>query len=146
MIKRNLLMLVICIGITSVLITCKKKEEEPAPAPATITNQNYVGTWTVTDGSCSSTTFQITITASGTDGVVLSNFRKCQQAAGWNLTGTVSGNSLTIPQQNVVSSAQGGPYRFTGSGTLNGNSLSIPYVMADGAGNFPQNCTATCTK
>ncbi|TAL62004.1 MAG: hypothetical protein EPN85_03520 [Bacteroidetes bacterium] len=122
---------------------CKKKEKDTA---ANFTNADYAGTWNVTDGCCSGS-FQITIAASGSDGVTITNFRKCAAAAGWNLTGTVSGATLTIPAQNVVSSTQGGPYKFSGTGTLNStSSLSIPYTMADAAGNYPQSCTATCTK
>ena len=126
---------------TTVFLGCKKKEETKE-----FTNADYAGTWTVTDGCCSGS-FQITITASGASGVSITNFRKCSAAAGWNITGTVSGTTLSIPAQNVVSSSQGGPYKFSGTGTLNSaTSLSIPYTMADASGNFPQNCTATCTK
>ncbi len=125
----------------TVFFGCKKKDD-----PKNFTNADYAGTWTVTDGCCSGS-FQITITATGSDGVTITNFRKCAAAAGWNITGTVSGATLTIPAQNVVSSTQGGPYKFSGTGTISSpTAMSIPYVMADASGNFPQNCTATCTK
>ena len=123
---------------------CKKKDDKNNSS--SYSNADYAGTWTVTDGCCSGS-FQITITATGSNGVSITNYRKCTAASGWNLTGTVSGNKLTIPTQNVVSGTQGGPYQFSGTGTLNStSSLTIPYVMADGSGGFPQNCTATCTK
>lgn len=120
---------------------CKKKDD-----PKKFTNADYAGTWTVTDGCCSGS-FQIVVTATGSDGVSISNFRKCASASGWTITGTVSGATLTIPAQNVVSSTQGGPYKFSGTGTISSTTaMSIPYTMADASGNFPQNCTATCTK
>lgn len=126
----------------SVFYGCKKKDD-----PKNFTNADYAGTWTVTDGCCSGSSFQIVITATGSDGVSISNFRKCAAASGWNISGTVSGATLTIPAQNVVSTTQGGPYKFSGTGTISSTtSLSIPYTMADASGNFPQNCTATCTK
>ena len=143
MIKRITLSLLLTAGISMLMITCKKKDDSGS---GSVTNASYAGTWTITDDHCTGGSFIVTITATGTNGVTLANFRKGQQAAGWNLTGTVSGNSLTIAKQSVTSSAQGGPYQFTGSGTLNGNAITIPYVMADAVGNYPQNCNATGTK
>jgi hypothetical protein len=130
------------LSVSVIIYGCKKKDD-----PKNFTNADYAGTWTVTDGCCSGGSFQVTIAASGSDGVTISNFRKCAAASGWTITGTVSGATLSIPAQNVVSATQGGPYKFSGTGTMNSaSSLSIPYVMADASGNFPQNCTATCTK
>ena len=121
---------------------CKKKKDDPK----NFTNADFAGTWNVTDGCCSGT-YQITVAASGSDGVTIQNLRKCTSVAGWNITGTVSGNALTIAAQNVTSTAQGGPYKFTGSGTLNTtSSLSITYTIADVQGTNPTTCTATCTK
>lgn len=146
MLKTPLPIILLTICLTTLFFSaCKKKEETPDAGTgggggASVTAANYAGTWTVND-NCSPGSFQITITASGSTNVSITNFRK-----GFNLSGTVSGNTLTIPQQNSISGTLGGPYQFSGSGTLNGNSLSISYIMADGGGNYPQNCSDSCTK
>lgn len=131
------------LGISTVFYGCKKKDD-----PKNFTNADYAGTWMVTDNCCGSGgSFQIVITATGSDGVSISNFRKCSSGGGWTITGTVSGATLTIPSQNSTSSVMGGPYKFSGTGTMNSaTSLSIPYTMADAGGSNPQSCTATCTK
>ena len=151
MLKKFLYLLLLPVVVSVVFVTCKK---ENTTTPSTTsgggggggTAANFAGTYTVTDGCCSGGAFQITITATSATAVSITNFRKGSSSSGWNLTGTASGTTLTIPAQNVVSSGQGGPYKFSGTGTLSGNSLSVPYVMADASGNFPQNCTASCTK
>jgi uncharacterized protein YjhX (UPF0386 family) len=153
MLKKTLRLSMLALIMSAVFVTCKKEETPPPSSGGTggsgggsgITAANYAGTWSVTDGCCG-TAYQITITATSSTAVNITNLRKCASGSGWNITGTVSGNTLTVPAQNVVSSTQGGPYRFSGTGTLNGSSLSFPYVMADASGNFPQSCTATCTK
>jgi hypothetical protein len=153
MLKKISRVFMLALVLSTAFAACKK--EEPAPntggsggggGGGGVTASNYAGTWSVTDGCCSGGAFQITITATSSTAVSITNFRKGTSSTGWNITGTVSGNTLTIPAQNVVSSTQGGPYKFSGTGTLNGNNLSVPYVMADANGNYPQNCTAICTK
>lgn len=154
MLKTTFRVLALSLALTTIITGCKKDDEgtQPTTNPSTggggggggggstITAANYAGTWTTNDG-CSPGAFQITITASGSSNVSITNFRK-----GFNITGTVSGGTLTIPKQNVISQTQGGPFQFTGSGTLSGNSLSISYTMADGSGQYPQNCSANSTK
>lgn len=119
---------------------CKKKDKEK-------TNADYAGTWNVNETCTSAWSYQMTITASGSDGVTITNFHKGTDPSGFTVTGTVSDNNLTIPSQNATSTSQGGPYNFSGSGTLSedGKSLSISYTMKDMGGNA-LNCTATCTK
>jgi hypothetical protein len=127
---RNLGIFILLFAISSVMITCKKKE-----TAASVTGADYAGTWTVSS-NCGN--YSMTVTASG-DNVTLTNFH-----TGFTVTGTISGNSLTIPQQNRTSGSMGGPYTFQGTGTKNGNSLSITYTMKDTGSTL--NCSANCTK
>ncbi len=84
--------------------------------------------------------YQITITtsSSGVDRVIINNF------GGYNVSvsGSVSGSSLTIPNQQI--NVQGTAATFSGSGQLSGNILTISYTISSGSSS--ETCTKTCTK
>jgi len=126
----------LCIVSLTVIYSCKKKNKDK-------TNADYAGAWSVSEHCTGNASYNMTITATGTDGVTLTNFH-----GGFTVTGTVSNITLTIPTQTVTSATMGGPYKFSGSGTLSSDahSLSITYTMTDNSGSNPLNCTSTCTK
>jgi len=61
---------------------------------------------------------------------------------GITISGTVSGNSITMPNQTVI--ITGFSFTFSGSGQLSGNILTLSYSISDSG--FANSCTATCTK
>ena len=129
---------ILVFGIT-LAFNCKKKD---TTAATTYTNANYAGAWTVNEHCPAAASYVMTITATGSNGVTLTNFKN-----GFTVTGTVSNTALTIPLQSVTSTTLGGPYKFSGSGTLNSaSSLSISYSMTDNSGGNAINCTDTDTK
>jgi len=81
----------------------------------------------------------IAASASGDNAVVITNFG---DFFGVSITGTVSGNNLSIPQQNVT--VQSLAVGVSGSGTLNGNSLAITYTYT--VLGQAETCSMTCTK
>jgi hypothetical protein len=134
--------LLIFFSASVIIYGCKKKKEEEAIS----TNADYAGTWSVNE-TCSSTwAYSMTAAATGSNGITFTNFHKGTQASGFTITATVSDKTITIPSQSATSTAQGGPYTFSGSGTFTPpSSLSITYSMRDTGGNTIS-CTATCTK
>lgn len=153
MTKKIIWMLVLLVGISSVMLSCKKKGcTDPAAknycdkckkddGSCQYAIQDYVGTWSVT-GNCGA--YTMTITASGST-LTINNFHG-GSSSGWTVTATISGNSMTIPTQTT--SIPSGPYTFAGSGTISGtnyNTLKITYTMKDNGGTTI-NCSSTCTK
>lgn len=137
--KTKLFYCLTCLSIAaaSILYGCKKKDD-----PKDFTNADYAGTWSVSDQCNSTTTFNMTAAASGSNGVTFTNFH-----GGFTINGTVSGNTLTIASQNATSATLGGPYTFSGSGTLNSaSSLTITYSFSAVGTSGSVNCTSTCTK
>lgn len=109
---------------------------------STPANQQFLGTYSATENcspATSSGTWASVITASSTgdNGVVISNFDN----SGASVSGTVSGNNLTIPSTPVnITGATG---TVSGSGTISGNTLTINYVATITlTGGSPQ--TYTC--
>ena len=138
--------LLVFILISSIIFGCKKKKEEETPAANTSTNADYAGTWSVNETCTSAWSYQMTVAASGSNGLTITNFHKGTQATGFSITATVSDKTITIPTQQATSTSQGGPYTFAGSGTFTpSSSMSITYTMKDVAGNSIS-CTSTCTK
>ena len=84
--------------------------------------------------------YNVTISADPdrTNGVIIDNFYN----VGISVHATVSGNSITIPNQN----AQDG-YSVYGSGTVSGNSneINMDYVVNDGSAQ-DDHCTAVYSK
>ncbi len=82
--------------------------------------------------------YSATISQSSTSAVtiLLQNFGDFQATI--TVSGTVNGNTLTIPQQTVSG------YTVSGSGTYNNGVISIPYTVS-GVVNS-ESCTATWTK
>lgn len=78
--------------------------------------------------SYGSDSYPITITASGTNEIVINNF-----ANGFNkMKATVSGSSFSIIPKYGVSNSLGGIWDInSGSGILNGNTLIMNYNMDD---------------
>lgn len=113
---------------------CKKDKEDE--------RLQFLGTYSVVE-NCPSfgvNNFDMTVTSSATaeNAVVISNFGDF----GVSVTGTVSGNNLTIPLQTLT--AQGAALNVSGSGTINGLSLTISYTFS--LGSQGESCSMTCTK
>ncbi|MBI1266481.1 MAG: hypothetical protein GC193_03515 [Cryomorphaceae bacterium] len=108
---------------------------------ATETRSKFLGSYSVSE-SCSSGnyTFNLTITTSSTGvrNVIINNFYDF----GISVSATISGNSLTIPNQTV--SSGGAAYTISGSGQITGNILTLTYTIAAGAES--DSCTSICTK
>ena len=102
------------------------------------------GDWTVDETSeifkSTLDVYSVTISpdADNLNGVIIDNFYN----VGISVKATVSGNSLTIPNQN----AEDG-YTVYGSGTISGNrqEINMSYTVDDGSGQ-EDNCTALFTK
>lgn len=107
---------------------CKKE-------PKTLDREKFLGTYDVNENCASGNySYSINITESSvnTSDVIVNNVGDF----GYNYTGTVSGNNLTIngTQQGLT---------INGTGTINGNALTIIYSAS---GSFNDNCTATAIK
>jgi hypothetical protein len=120
---------------TSLALGCKKDKE--------LDREKFLATYAVVENCPSSGTdnYDITITASAAsdNGIIISGF---YGVPGLSITATVSGSSMTIPQQTVT--FQGVAVNVSGSGTINGNSLTITYSLTIGAQG--ETCAMTCTK
>ena len=82
--------------------------------------------------------YTMTITKSSVDpnGIILNNFFNI---SGWSLNATVSGNSITIPQQTYQL------YGANGSGRRDGNTITFSYLVTE-TGGTQANVQATATK
>lgn len=112
-----------------------QKENEPD-------RDKFLGAYSVVD-NCPTfgvSNFEIAISESAVSNtsVVISNFGGFAAS----VTGTVSGNTLTIPQQTVT--FQGAALGLNGTGSLSGLSLIISYSFS--IGGQGENCSMTCTK
>lgn len=102
----------------------------------------FLGTYSVVE-NCPTTgtgNYDITITesAASSSSVIISNFGDFTVG----ITATVSGNSITIPQQTIT--VQGFAIGINGSGSINGLIMTITYSYS--VGGQGENCTMTCTK
>ncbi|RMG73396.1 MAG: hypothetical protein D6722_03820 [Bacteroidetes bacterium] len=101
----------------------------------------FIATYQVNE-SCPSgnITFQITVTASASaeNAVIINNLGDFGQS----VTGTVNGNSISIPNQNI--SSGGFALSVNGSGSINGDLLIINYTYNFSGGG--ESCTMNCTK
>jgi hypothetical protein len=108
----------------------------------TFDRTKFVGTYTVNE-SCSSGNYNYSMTiaeaSSNQVTVTLTNLGNFQNTV---LSGTVSGDALTIASQTVT--IDGTAVGFSGQGTISGSTLTIIYVAS--VGGTPDNCTATCIK
>ena len=130
-----------------VLTGCKDEwqtEEDKIMLETTLaeeTRAKFLGTYNVSE-SCESGnyTFSLTVTTSSTGvrNVIINNFYDI----GIAVNGTVTGNSLNIPNQTVTSG--GTALTISGSGQITGNILTMTYTISAGAES--DTCTATCTK
>ena len=106
---------------------------------ATASREKFIGSYNVSE-SCTSGNFtyaiSITTSSTGAANVIITNFGGFTTPI--NVNGTVSGTSLTIPNQTV------GGGTFSGSGQIAGNILTITYNAT--AGSSTDACTMTCTK
>ncbi len=149
------------------LASCKKEEPDPC---ASVTCQNggscnngscscasgyegatcgteqrakFIGTYSTAE-SCTpggNFNYTLTVTTSGTgvSNVILNNF----YGVGAIATATVSGSSITIPNQ-IINITGLGAVTASGSGQISGNIMTISYSLVWGTDSDA--CTATCTK
>jgi hypothetical protein len=98
----------------------------------------FTGTYNFNE-SCTSGTYNYTTTigtsSSGVTKVLLNSFAAL---TGSTITGTVSGTTLNISQQNFALDGQN--WGIVGTGQINGNLLTITYTLT-----FPDNSTDACT-
>lgn len=101
----------------------------------------FLGSYTVSE-SCQSGnySFSLSITSSsaGVSNIIINNFYDI----GINVSATINGNSVTIPNQTINDG--GVALTISGSGQLSGNILTLTYNIS--AGTESDSCTATCTK
>lgn len=134
--KRKILFLLILVPI--VMATSCKKDEETDPRDNFVATYNVSESWSNPNGS-GTDSYQITITKSAADNskIIVSNF------ADFSITidATISGTSMTIPQQSVTlgSSVVGA----SGSGSLSGSVLNYSYTLTGSTGNLNATCIAT---
>jgi hypothetical protein len=106
-----------------------------------LAREKFLAQYSVTEACPSGNySFNMNIAASTTadDAVILNNLGDFGQA----VNGTVSGTSITIPNQNI--SDQGFTISINGSGSINGNLLIINYSYDfSGTG---ETCSMNCTK
>ena len=120
------LLLAVAISTTS----CEKDE--------TPSRDKFLGTYDVVEncGLSGLDNYTITISesANADNEVVITNL----YAFGGSLTGTVSGNNITIPSQIA------GNLTFSATGSISGDVLSLTFDVSDGMNS--DTCTAECTK
>ncbi len=150
---QSLILLLSLVAIASLTTGCKVE------GCTNINSDNYNPEATVDDGSCilarekfiaqynvaescpsGNFTFAMNIVASTTaeDAVILNNLGDFGSA----INGTVSGSSITIPNQNIT--IQGIAVSINGSGSINGNLLIINYSYNFAGGG--ETCSMNCTK
>lgn len=98
----------------------------------------FLGAYNVNENcDAGNDSYQMTITTSNT-GVrnIIMVF------PGLNVSATVNGPGITIPNQTI--NVQGNSVTISGTGQLAGNILTLSYTV--GSGNSSTSCTATCTK
>ncbi|MBA3829822.1 MAG: hypothetical protein H0X33_12855 [Taibaiella sp.] len=125
------------VGLFSAVLYTSCSKSTTAPDAA------YLGAYSTTETcnpSVTQPTFSNTITSSSTSNstIVISNFG----ASGNSVTGTVSGNSVTL-SPTTFNTSTGGSYTVNGNGTLNGNILTIYYNFSNGVS---YTCTDVMTK
>lgn len=128
-----------------------KKDKKKDEATVTITvdniNKKFVGTFNMNENCTSGPDgpYQITIAATGANGITISNFGDYGVA----VTGTVSGSNFTIPFQTV--SDANGDYDIDATGSLSGSTLSCNYNIdytdnIDPNLDFSDACSSTGSK
>ncbi|MBI3501477.1 MAG: hypothetical protein HY063_06760 [Bacteroidetes bacterium] len=150
--KVKLLALIALIATASITIifSCKKKTDDTqntTTTTPTASSSNWAGSWKTTDQCPTSSTYTLTITASGSSLTLKGLFHGCFLS----VSATASGNNFTIPSQTFNSSSQsicGYPYTVSGSGSISGsslNALSFSFTVKDSSGNTTS-CTSSSTK
>ena len=131
--------------ITSIFIACSKEDNNnPTTGPTAPSDPRnvFIGTWLCNEQSqvFGTTTYTVDISAhtSISNRIVVSNFYNLGFQAS-NCQMEVSGNSITIFQQNISG------YDVLGSGTLvNSSTINLSYSTNDGSG--IDNVTSVYTK
>lgn len=131
------LSLLLLVAVSAVALNgCKKDDNND--------REKFFGTYNVVE-ACSisgNVNYQITISssASADDAIIINNFGNFNNVA---VTGKVSGNNLTIPNQTLN---VGGISLIinSGSGSISGNLLTITYAYSIGTDS--ESCTMTCNK
>ena len=101
-----------------------------------IDRSQFVGTYSVAencDGQTDAYTMTVSTSSSDDNGILIDNLFD----VGGEITATVSGSNITIPQQTVDGVA------YNGSGSISGNVLTINFNVEF---LFSFSCTATATK
>ena len=124
------------ITLLFLIASCTDDDNTPGTSPPTDERNRFTGTWLCTETG-SPTPFTITISLHGTeDSLYIDNFGGYGSSA--DALALVSGNSLTIPGQNISVTS----IFVQGSGVLNsqGTQITMNYI-AD-----TDTIAATCTK
>ncbi len=127
-----------CTDPTADNFDAEAKDDDGSCIPA---RDKFLSQYNVAE-SCPSGNFTYTVnivpSTTAADGVVINNFAELGVA----ISGTVSGSSLSIPNQNVT--VQGLAVSINGTGALNGTLLIINYTYNFAGGG--ETCTKNCTK
>lgn len=134
--KRKILFLLFLTPI--MLVSSCKKDEAVDPRDSFVATYNVSETWSNPNGT-GTDSYQITITKSATDNskIIVSNFADF----GLTIDATVSGSSMTIPQQSVT--IENSVVGASGSGSVSGNVLNFSYTLTGSSGNLNATCVAT---
>jgi hypothetical protein len=102
----------------------------------------FLGAYTVNE-TCNSGTYNYSMTiAEASANMVTVTLTNLGDFSSNVLTGTVSGDALSIPSQTLT--IQGTSVAFSGQGTISGSTLTIIYGATYNG--TTDNCTATCIK
>jgi hypothetical protein len=134
MMRRNYFRVFI-VALLASLASCSDENNDPGVTNPVDDRARFTGNWTCSENT--GQTFGITISLKGSeDSITINNFSNYGSSA--NAYGLVSGNSLTIPGQNIGITA----VHVQGSGVLNGAGTKITMnYIADG-----DTISATATK
>jgi hypothetical protein len=111
-------LVIILLGLITAINACKKSSDD--------NGNNFAGTYpgTISSGIYSEAD-TITI-PSGSSSTITMNTRTGIGST-YSISGTTSGNTVTIPSQSVTISNLGATYTVTGTGTLSNSTLVIHY-------------------
>jgi hypothetical protein len=133
--------LLICM---SIIINACEKDETDSPV-ATDARDKYTGSWTCAETNTKTNvknTFTVNISKSSasSSGLILSNFNNMGGGSAYNVNSSLSGSSISIPNQTVSGDI------ISGSGTIaNDSKINFSYTVDDQNGS-PYSYSAVYTK
>ena len=122
---------VMTIGTTVFLASCAKDEQDPTGTGDA--RDKFTGSWTCSEHSAlqGNSTYSMTIVKDPGSGsqVIASNFYNLGSSTSTYIS--ISGNSMTIPHQNIITTT-GDTTVVSGSGSYSNDNLSFNFSANDG--------------